>query len=101
MNIDFYSVAADFFPPAVKFFFQLRARQDHAGTRDQRFQHGPFARGQRDGVSPLTPGGAIVRINADAGMLEDRFRAAGAAPDQRAHARQQLFHVVGGGGGGA
>ena len=41
----------DVYKRQVQLFLELGAREDHAGAGDQRFQHRPFARGQRHGLS--------------------------------------------------
>ncbi|MNY21264.1 hypothetical protein D3C86_1547960 [compost metagenome] len=87
MNINLNRVAADAVLPAIEFFFQLRARKDHAGARDQGFQHGPLAGRQRHGRA-IHHRGVRLRIDGNAVMLEHRLGAAGAAADQGTHARQ-------------
>ncbi|MNY22944.1 hypothetical protein D3C86_1565850 [compost metagenome] len=94
MNINLNRVAADAVLPAVELFFELSAREDHAWPRDQRLQHSPFAGRQRHGRA-IHHRGVGLRVDGDAFVFEHGFGASGAAADQRAHAGQQLVHVIG------
>src|SRR5471032_1147457 len=86
-------LAVDFILPAIQLFLQLVARQHDAGPRDQRLQHGPFARRQADQIA-ADEHLARLRIDAHAIVFEHRLGAAGRTAQQRADARQQFIEVI-------
>ena len=81
-------------PEPVQALLDLGARQDGAGALHEQLQQRELARRQRD-LRAVAGDAVRGRVEHHAQVLDERRRAAGAAPQQRADARGQLVQVEG------
>ncbi len=92
VDVDLDSVAADRLVPAVQLFLELGARHDRAGALGERREQGELAARHLDRRA-VPPDRVRRRVQHQGAALDQRLRASGRTPRQRAHARGKLVEV--------